>query len=102
MVCESPGLNIRHCSYEVENVKFPERSFEATVTDEGKIEVESRISSNLTFPVLILFLILMLGNLAYTVKIALEMNLGFSVLINALEFFHMFILEVSLVAYCYR
>ena len=101
MVCESPGLNIRHCSYDVENVKFLERSFEATVTDDGKIVVESRISKNLTFPVLILFIMLMLANLVYTGKIALEMNLGFSVLINALEFMHLFILEVSLFAYCY-
>lgn len=35
MLCESPGLGIRRCSTTLQDVTFLERSFNATVTDEG-------------------------------------------------------------------
>ena len=39
---------------------------------------------------------LFLTNFIYTFKIALELNLGFSVILNALELLHILIVEVAL------
>ena len=39
---------------------------------------------------------LFLSNFIYTFKIALELNLGLSVIINALELLHILIMEVAL------
>ena len=38
LMCETPGLGIRRCHHEVENVAFPERHFDATINERGEIE----------------------------------------------------------------
>ena len=50
---------------------------------------------------LFLATVLFLTNFIYTFKIALELNLGFSVIINAVELFHILVVEVALVALYY-
>lgn len=41
-------------------------------------------------------------NFVYAIKVALEMNLGFSALINTLECFHILVVEVALLCFSYR
>lgn len=35
LICETPGLNIKECNYNLEVVSFLERSFEASVDEQG-------------------------------------------------------------------
>ena len=102
MVCESPGLNIKHCSYNLETIDFPEKDFNAIVNEEGDIIVDSEISKDITLTALLFVGILLVINLLYSAKIALEMTLGISIVINGVDFFHIFIVEVALTVFLYR
>ena len=102
MVCESPGLNIKHCFYNLETIDFPEKDFNAIVNEEGDIIVDSEISKDITLTALLFVGILLVINLLYSAKIALEMNLGISIVINGVDFFHIFIVEVALTVFLYR
>ena len=35
LTCETPGLGIRRCTHEIENVAFPERTFDAFIDEKG-------------------------------------------------------------------
>jgi len=89
-------MGIRRCQHVIENVAFPERSFEATINEKGGIVVQDSVHTSARFQVLFLATGLFLTNFIYTFKIALELNLGFSVIINALELLHILIVEVAL------
>jgi hypothetical protein len=102
MVCESPGLDIKHCSYNLETIAFPEKNFNAIVDEAGNISIDSNISNDMTLTALLFVGILLGINLLQSAKIALEMNLGISIVINGIDFFHIFIVEVALVVFLYR
>lgn len=91
-MCETPGLDIRNCQFNVEVVSFLERSFNASIDAQGNIQVDSGITTDHSFPTFFFIGLLLLTNFIYMAKIALEMNLGFgAMMINALEFLHIFI-----------
>ena len=96
MLCESPGLGIRRCSTTLEDVTFLERSFNASITDKGQIEIDTGLTHDMTMSLVIPIIILLVINFVYAVKIVLEMNLGFSVVLNAIDFFSIFLLEAAL------
>ena len=44
MMCETPGLDIRNCRYNIEVITFLERDFKAAIGDDGVFEVNSGIT----------------------------------------------------------
>lgn len=102
LLCETPGLGIKRCEYNVETVLFIERHFDAQVYEDGQIHVETGINNDNTFPMFGLVGLMFLMNIIYAAKVALEMNLGFSPCINTLEFIHILIVEVALLCFMYR
>ena len=101
LVCESPGLQIKHCSLNLETVAFPERSFEASLDKEGMIAVNDGVTNDTTFTALLVVGIMMVTNIVHFTKIALEMNLGLSVMLNSIDFFHITVIELALLFYLY-
>lgn len=101
LVCETPGLGIRRCHHEVENVAFPERSFDATMNEAGQLVVEDAVMTSARFRALFVAASLFLTNFIYTFKIALELNLGFSIIINSFELLHILFVEVALMFFFY-
>ena len=101
LLCETPGLDVRRCQYNIETVLFSERSFQASIDENGDIHVHSGISHNQTFPMLMLIGFMVLIYFVYAAKVALEMNLGFSALINTLECIHILLVEVALLCFLY-
>jgi len=102
LMCETPGLTIRRCHHEVENVAFTARSFESKIGENGEIIVEDAVRDSARFRALLVAVCLFATNFIYTFKIALELNLGISMIINALELFHILVIEVALLFFFYR
>lgn len=67
----------------------------------GSIEVKDTVLENARIWALLITFGLFLTNLFHSFKIALEMNLGFSVIINTIEFVHISVIEIALLAYFY-
>ena len=102
VLCESPGLEIRQCHYNIQTVSFLQKGFEAKVGEDGKVSVEAINYQDTLAITFTLVIIMFLANIVYTAKIALEMNLGFSVLINFIEVFHIFVVEVALLGILFK
>lgn len=59
------------------------------------------MTTDKTMAILFFVSLMILINFVYTIKIALEMNLGFSTLTNTIEFCHIFVVEIALIGYIY-
>lgn len=102
MMCETPGLSIRRCQHTVENVSFPERNFNAKFSESGELVMEDQVLGSKRMQALLIGVGLFISNFIYTFKLALELNLGISMIINALELLHIFIVELALLFFFYR
>lgn len=80
---------------------FIERHFVAKIDENGQISVGDGIDNDTTFPTLVLFAFMFLVNMVHAAKVALEMNLGLSSVINTLEFIHILVVQVSLLCFMY-